>query len=151
MAQPQVTEISKYEDLPGQAFRNKDSTVVFWRRDDYDSFSVIPKTCDQKDHLISMHLDKRDLLYRFSLDILPELTFIEKQEDLPKGIYQTEEEEVMAQSDLDNDEFSQVHFFSEDASVGNVFFDVGYLPEEVVAEIRGQFYCIPLKWIPTAP
>lgn len=146
----QILKVSAYEELPGQLYRSPDCKTFYWREDDHSDFELIERQCNCTDHPILLNLDQPDLWYEVKNELVPDLTWIKREEDVPAGIYWSEEEEqVMARAEPTGD-YKAVEFglFQGTDADGCLILGQGVPSEDVVARVDGKWYCIPLDLIP---
>ncbi len=145
----QILKVSRYEELPGQVYRSPDCRTFYWREDDHSDFEVIQRQCDCSNHPILLNLDKPDLWYEVKNETVPELVWVEREEDVPAGIYLTEEGQVMARADPAGD-YKTVEFdlFQGTDADGCLVLGQGVASLEVVARVDGKLYRIPLELLP---
>lgn len=149
-AKPKIIKVSDFKEVPGQLYRSPDCKTFYWRQDDHSDFGLRKRRCHCVNHPANIQLDDPRVLYQVTNEMVPEVVWVERPEDVPAGIYFSEEDQqVVARADPAGD-FKVVKFdlFREVDEQGRLILVQGVPSQEVVARVDGKLYRIPLELIP---
>lgn len=146
---PKIIKVSDFKEVPGQLYRSPDCKTFYWRQDDHSDFKIRKRRCHCIDHPAELKLDDPRVLYQVTNEMVPELVWVERPEDVPYGIYFSREGDVVARADPFGN-FKVVNFapFREWDNQGRLVLHYGVPSQEVVTRVDGTLYRIPLELIP---